>query len=91
MSNNAKKTVTYFHYEDDIIISLSYPDGSVVGEFTIVNTHLGFQLKAYYDSWKIFGSCTDLFELLSSQSMVGVTMKQLAEMIRDIGYELDTV
>ena len=38
--------------------------------------------------WKIFSNCTDLFELLSSQSMTGVTMKQLAEMIKDIGYEL---
>ena len=88
MENKIKKTVIYFRYEDDISISLAYPDGGVVGEFTIVNTHLGFQLKAYYDSWKIFSNCTDLFELLSNQSMAGVTMKQLAEMIKDIGYEL---
>lgn len=89
MNNRVKKTVTYFHYEDDIVISLQYPEGGCVGELTIVNTPLGFQLKAYYDSWKIFSSCTDLFELLGSQSMAGVTMKQLAEMIKDIGYELD--
>ena len=88
MYNLAKKTVTYSHYEDDIIIALEYPDGSVAGEFAIVNTHLGFQLKAYYDSWKIFSNCSDLFNLLSSKSMSGVTMKQLAEIIKDIGYEL---
>ena len=83
------KTVTYSQYENDIFVSLNYSDGSCVGEFAIVNTRYGFQLKAYCDSWKIFNKCSNLFELLSNQSMVGVTMKQLAEMIRDIGYELE--
>lgn len=91
MDNIPIKTVVYSQYENDISISLDYPDGGCVGEFAIVDTHLGFQLKAYYDSWKIFSSCTDLFELLSSQSMVGITMKQLAEMIRDIGYKLEII
>lgn len=85
---NAEKTVIYDCYENDILISLQYPDGTVVGEFMIVNTHLGFQLKAYDDSWKIFSVCSDLFEFLSKQSMTGITMEQLAEMIKDIGYEL---
>lgn len=87
--SNIIKTVTYSQYENDIFISLDYADGSCVGEFAIVNTHLGFQLKAYDDSWKIFNNCTDLFKLLSSQSMDGITMRQLAEMIRDIGYKLE--
>ena len=85
---NVTKMVTYDCYENDIAVSLQYSDGSVVGEFRIVNTHLGFQLKAYYDSWKIFSVCSDLFEFLSKQSMTGITMEQLAEMIKDIGYEL---
>lgn len=85
---NVTKTVTYDRYENDIAVSLQYPDGSVVGEFRIVNTHLGFQLKAYYDGWKIFSDCSDLFEFLSKQSMAGITMEQLAAMIKDIGYEL---
>lgn len=32
--------------------------------------------------------CNDLFKILSNQSMSGVTMERLAEMIADIGYEL---
>ena len=91
-NNETVKTVTYSRYEDDIIITLNYPDGGCAnGEFMIVNTHLGFQLQAYYDSWKNFESCADLFELLSRQSMSGITMKQLAEMIRDIGYKLEII
>ena len=74
-----------------LLIAEKYPDGSVKGEFLIVNTPLGFQLKAYHDSWKIFSSCNELFELLSSQSMSGVTMEKLAEMIEDIGFELRVV
>lgn len=85
---NVKKIVMYDCYENDILISLQYSGGGVVGEFRIVNTHLGFQLKAYYDGWKIFGDCSDLFEFLSKQSITGITMEQLAEMIKDIGYEL---
>lgn len=82
------KTVTYSRYEDDITISLNYSDGSCVGRFMIVDTEYGFQLQAYHNSWKIFSSCNDVFELLSKESMYGVKMKQLAEMIKDIGYEL---
>lgn len=82
------KTVAYSRHSDDIFISLNYSDGSRVGEFSIVDTEYGFQLQAYHNSWKIFSSCNDVFELLSKESMYGVKMKQLAEMIRDIGYEL---
>lgn len=82
------KTVTYSRYEDDITISLNYSDGSRVGEFSIVDTEYGFQLQAYHNSWKIFNGCNDVFELLSKESMFGVNMKLLAEMIKDIGYEL---
>lgn len=55
-----------------------------------INTPLGFQLQAYYDSWRIFNDCNDLFDLLSSASMSGITMKMLAEMIKDIGYSVSS-
>ena len=91
MKNKTKMTVTFSRYEHDLLIAEEYPDGSVKGEFAIVHTPLGFQLKAYHDSWKIFSNCNELFELLSSQSMSGVTMERLAEMIEDIGYELRVI
>ena len=91
MENKTKMTVIFSRYENDILISEVYPDGSVKGEFIIVNTPLGFQLKAYHDSWKIFNNCKDLLELLGSQSMSGITMGKLAEMIKDIGYELKVI
>mgnify|MGYP004525751437 FL=1 len=91
MENKTKMTVTFSRYEYDLLVAEEYPDGSVKGEFVIANTPLGFQLKAYHDSWKIFSSCNDLFELLSNQSMSGVTMERLAEMIEDIGYELRVI
>ena len=83
------KTVTYSQYENDICISLNYSDGCVKGgEITIVDTRYGFQLRAFKDSWINFNEFSDVFELLSKQLVVGVKMKQLAEMIRDIGYKL---
>lgn len=83
------KTVTYSQYENDICISLNYLDGGVKGgEITIVDTRYGFQLRAFTDSWINFNEFSDVFELLSKQSMIGIKMKQLAEMIRDIGYKL---
>ena len=88
MNNKARKTVTYSAYENDILISETYPDGSVKGEFAIINTHLGFQLRAYYDSWKVLNNCNDLLDLLANTSMAGITMRQLADMIKDIGYDL---
>lgn len=89
---NFTKTVTYSRYSDDIIISLNYSDGSSKGgEIVIADTEYGFQLQAYHDSWKNFNICSDVFELLSSQSIVGIKMKQLAEMIRDIGYKLEII
>lgn len=91
MENKTRMTVTFSRYKYDLLIAEEYPDGSVKGEFAIVNTPLGFQLKAYHDSWKIFGNCKELFELLSSQSMSGITMEKLAEMIADIDYELRVV
>ena len=91
MDKNTKMTVTFSRYEYDLLIAEEYTDGSVKGEFVIINTPLGFQLKAYHDSWKIFDSCSDLFELLSSQSMSGVRMEKLAEMIEDIGFELRVI
>lgn len=83
-----KKTVTFSKYEYDILIAEEYSDGSVKGEFKIINTEYGFQLQAYYDSWKIFNDCKELFDLLSTTSMNGITMEILVEMIKDIGYEL---
>lgn len=50
MENKTKMTVTFSRYEYDLLIAEEYPDGSVKGEFVIVNTPLGFQLKAYHDS-----------------------------------------
>lgn len=91
MENKTKMTVTFSRYEYDLLIAEEYPDGSVKGEFAIVNTPLGFQLKAYHDSWKIFSSCNELFELLSSQSMSGIMMESFAEMIKDIGYGLRVI
>ena len=88
---DTKMVVTFSRYENDILISEAYPDGSVVGEFVIINTSLGFQLRAYHDSWKIFGKCNNLFELLGGQSMSGITMEMLAGMIEDIGYELRVI
>ena len=91
MENKTRMTVTYSQYEHDIVIAEEYSDGSVKGEFVIVNTPLGFQLKAYHDSWKILSRCGDLFELLSNNSMCGVVTKQLEEMIAGIGYELRVI
>ena len=88
---DTKMVVTFSRYENDILISEAYPDGSVVGECVIINTSLGFQLRAYHDSWKIFGKCNNLFELLGGQSMSGITMEMLAGMIEDIGYELRVI
>ena len=89
--SNTKMTVVYSKYEDDILVSEEYPDGSVNGEFRIVDTKYGFQLQAFYDSWKIFGACGDLFDLLSNVSYAGITMEMLAYMIKNIGYELKVV
>lgn len=83
-----KKTVTFSRYEYDLFIAIEYDDGGIKGEFKIIDTPLGFQLQAYYDSWKIFKECQDVFDLLSNNSMSGVTMEILAEMIESIGYEL---
>ena len=83
-----KKIVVFSRYEYDILITEEYEDGSIKGEFKIINTEYGLQMQAYHDSWKIFGDCKELFDLLSSQSMSGVTMETLVEMIKDIGYEL---
>lgn len=85
------KTVTYFHYENEIIISEEYLDGSIVGEFKIIDTPYGFQLQAFYDSWRILKDCSDLMNFLGSRSMAGVTMRELAEQIEKIGYELKVV
>lgn len=86
-----KKTVTFSRYEYDLLIAEEYTDGSIKGEFRIANTEYGLQMQAYHDSWKIFADCQDLFDLLSKESMSGVTIETLAEMIKDIGYELRVI
>lgn len=87
---NLIKTVTYSRNDNDICITLEYSDGCIKGgEIMIVDTQYGFQLRAFHDSWINFNEFSDVFELLSKTSMFGVNMKQLAEMIRDIGYKLE--
>ena len=45
MENKTKMTVTFSRYEYDLLIAEEYPDGSVKGEFAIVNTPSGITME----------------------------------------------
>lgn len=87
MGNTTNKMVTYDKYNDRIFIWVLYADNTVKGRLQIINTPLGFEITIYHDAWKILSDCRDLFEMLSSQSMSGITMETLVKMINDIGYK----
>ena len=91
MKNKTIKKTIWYQKDNEVIITESYPDGSVEGEFIIVSTPLGFQLRAYDDSWKIFSKCNDLFKLLSEVSTEYLPIEVLAHKIFNIGYELEIV
>lgn len=91
MENKAIKKAYLYQKSGEIVIVEEYPEGSVEGEFIIVSTPLGLQLRAYDDSWKIFGKCKDLFKLLSEVSTEYLPIETLAYKMLDIGYELEIV
>ena len=91
MENNTIKKAILYQKDNEIIITESYTDGSIEGELVIVNTPLGYQLRVYDDSWKIFGKCEDIFKLLSEASIDYLPIEILAYRIFNIGYELEII
>lgn len=91
MENKTIKKAILYQKDNEIIITESHFDGSIEGELIIFSTPLGFQLRVYDDSWKIFGKCKDLFKLLSEVSTEYLPIEILAHKILDIGYELEII
>lgn len=91
MENKTIKKAYLYQKDNEIIIVEECPEGGVEGEFTIMSTPLGYQLRAYDDSWKIFSKSKDLFKLLSEVSTEYLPIEVLAHKIFNIGYELEIV
>lgn len=91
MENNTIKKAILYQKDNEIIITESYPDGSVEGEFIIVSTPLGYQLRVYDDSWKIFDKSINLIKLLSVLTTDYMPIEVLASHIQGIGYELEII
>ena len=91
MENNTIKKAILYQKDNEIIITESYPDGSVEGEFIIVSTPLGYQLRAYDDSWKIFDKSKDLFKLLSEVSTEYLPIEVLVSKIQSVGYKVEVI
>lgn len=91
MENNTIKKAILYQKDNEIIITESYPDGSVEGEFIIISTPLGYQLRAYDDSWKIFGKCKDLFKMLSEVSTEYLPIEVLINKIQSVGYKVEII
>lgn len=89
MENNTIKKVIWYQKDNELIITEEYPEGGVEGEFVIVSTPLGFQLRVYDDGWRIFGKSKGLFKLLSEVSTEYLPIEVLAHKIFNIGYELE--
>ena len=91
MENNTIKKAILYQKDNEIIITELYPDGSVEGEFIIVSTPLGYQLRAYDDSWKIFDKSKDLFKLLSEVSTEYLPIEVLVSKIQSVGYKAEII
>lgn len=91
MFNETTKKVIWYQKDNEIIVTEECPDGNVEGELIINCTPLGYQLRVYDDSWKIFGKCEDIFKLLSEVSIDYLPIEILAYKIFNIGYELEIV
>ena len=91
MENKTIKKAIWYQSDNEIIIAEEYLDGGVEGKFKIVSTPLGFQLKAYDDSWKIFNKCKDLFKLLSEVSTEYLPIEVLLNKIQRVGYKVEIV
>lgn len=91
MENNTIKKVIWYQKDNELIITEEYPEGGVEGEFVIVSTPLGFQLRVYDDSWKIFIKCKDLFKMLSEVSTEYLPIEVLINKIQSVGYKVEVI
>ena len=91
MENKTIKKAILYQKDNEIIIAESYTDGGVEGEFVIISTPLGYQLRAYDDSWKIFGKCKDLFKMLSEVSTEYLPIEVLINKIQSVGYKVEII
>lgn len=91
MENKTIKKAILYQKDNEIIITEEYPEGGVEGEFVIVSTPLGFQLRVYDDSWKMLDRSINLIKLLSVLKMDYVPIEVLASHIQGIGYKLEIV
>lgn len=91
MENNTIRKAILYQKDNEIIITESFADGSIEGELIIISTPLGYQLRVYDDSWKIFCKCKDLFKLLSEVSTEYLPIEVLAHKMLDIEYELEII
>lgn len=91
MENNTIKKAILYQKDNEIIITESYPDGSVEGELIILITPMGYQLRAYDDSWKIFSKCKDLFKMLSEVSTEYLPIEVLINKIQSVGYKVEII
>lgn len=91
MENNTIKKAILYQKDNEIIITESYTDGSIEGELVIVNTPLGYQLRVYDDSWKIFDKSMNLIKFLSVLITDYMPIEVLASHIQGIGYELEVI
>lgn len=91
MKNNTIKKAILYQKDNEIIITESYPDGGVEGELIILITPMGYQLRAYDDSWKIFNKCKDLFKMLSEVSTEYLPIEVLINKIQSVGYKVEVI
>ena len=91
MENKTIKKAYLYQKDNEIVIVEEYPEGGVEGEFTIMSTPLGYQLRAYDDSWKIFNKSNDLFKLLSEVSTEYLPIEVLLSKIQSVGYKVEII
>lgn len=72
-----------------ITIGLYYESGGTEGEFKIAWEDIGIRLLAFDDSWEVLGKVPELIELMAgiSKKKISPTVKQFAEMLKDIGFK----
>lgn len=72
-----------------ITIGLYCESGGVEGEFKLAWEDIGIRLLAFNDSWEVLGKMPELIELMAgiSKKKISPTVKQFAEMLKDIGFK----
>lgn len=91
MENKTIKKAYLYQKDNEIVIVEEYPEGGVEGEFIILSTPLGYQLRAYDDGWKIFNKCADLFRMLSKISTEYLPIEVLISKIQSVGYKVEII